>query len=636
MQAMKNIYLYEDPLPLAIPLPKRGYSLEADMLLGWRPKFLKSPILLYYNDDLYIDLFKKSCPIVYQGFRPKDSFGFHSDLTDNSHNSYPFDFSDKSLAAYNFLNKNKATQVEPMGMLKEAPPNSLIFDSKFEGGNLDQVVMTGPYEYDLYMRPDTNTGTHMHWFYFSVTGFSSAQTIKFNIINFSRSSPLFKAGMKPKAFSLLKEERGESCGWEYIGENLTFGSSKINKYLDPFSKKQFFMLCFEFQVIPNDKMWFATTTPYNFSRLWKVIKCMRADDSTYHTSHIKLSTIGKSLSLVDIPMMTITNPHSKLKKKIIIVIGRVHPSETVGSWVMEGFFRFIASRNQDARKLRDKFIFKVIPMCNPDGVIIGNSRTGLSGDDLNRCYLNPSSKFHPEALLIKNLVEKIIESGMKIFMFLDLHGHFCKKGSFMYGPAYPLHDLNYFQTRIVPKLLSERTCIFRYHSSRFIVERSKKSTARMVMWKELGIVNAYTLETSYYGYLDNHRDTKVFLIDDFYILAEKLARTIYEYYIMQKHERRVLKMKAKERQSKKQKAYPRSRDEQPSESAVLEDIESDDSSLETSAFNLDIQGTTFSSKVPAEAIIPLNVIREDHVERNLEEVIQVVYYVDDQARLQRK
>ena len=120
-------------------------------------------------------------------------------------------------------------------------------------------------------------------------------------------------------------------------------------------------------------------------------------------------------------------------------------------------------------------------MCNPDGVIMGNSRTGLSGDDLNRCYLNPSNKLHPEAKLIKDMVEKIVESGTKIYFFIDMHGHFCKKGSFMYGPSYPLHDINYFQTRIIPKLLSERTCIFRYHSSRFIVERSKKSTARMVM-----------------------------------------------------------------------------------------------------------------------------------------------------------
>lgn len=36
----------------------------------------------------------------------------------------------------------------------------LTFDSSFECGNLDRVVMVSPTEYDLYMRPDTNVRTH--------------------------------------------------------------------------------------------------------------------------------------------------------------------------------------------------------------------------------------------------------------------------------------------------------------------------------------------------------------------------------------------------------------------------------------------------------------------------------------------
>ena len=36
----------------------------------------------------------------------------------------------------------------------------LQFDAMFESGNLDRVVMVSPLEYDLYMRPDTNTRGH--------------------------------------------------------------------------------------------------------------------------------------------------------------------------------------------------------------------------------------------------------------------------------------------------------------------------------------------------------------------------------------------------------------------------------------------------------------------------------------------
>jgi len=38
--------------------------------------------------------------------------------------------------------------------------NELQFDSFFEGGNLDRVNKIQPFEYDLYMRADTNTTGH--------------------------------------------------------------------------------------------------------------------------------------------------------------------------------------------------------------------------------------------------------------------------------------------------------------------------------------------------------------------------------------------------------------------------------------------------------------------------------------------
>ena len=51
---------------------------------------------------------------------------------------------------------------------------------------------------------------------------------------------------------------------------------------------------------------------------------------------------------------------------------------------MEGFLEFIVSNDKDAKTLRDKFVFKIVPMLNPDGVIVGNYRCSLTGVDLNR------------------------------------------------------------------------------------------------------------------------------------------------------------------------------------------------------------------------------------------------------------
>ena len=53
--------------------------------------------------------------------------------------------------------------------------------------------------------------------------------------------------------------------------------------------------------------------------------------------------------------------------------------------MMKGFLDFITSMDPDAVTLRGHFIFKVIPMLNPDGVIVGNYRCSLGlGNDIDK------------------------------------------------------------------------------------------------------------------------------------------------------------------------------------------------------------------------------------------------------------
>jgi murein tripeptide amidase MpaA len=73
-------------------------------------------------------------------------------------------------------------------------------------------------------------------------------------------------------------------------------------------------------------------------------------------------------------------------------------------------------------------------MLNPDGVIHGNYRTSLSGQDLNRQWKNPDKIVHPEIFYLKKL---ILESEYKKSLYIDIHGHSKKKSSFMYGCITP-------------------------------------------------------------------------------------------------------------------------------------------------------------------------------------------------------
>lgn len=47
--------------------------------------------------------------------------------------------------------------------------NDLVFESRFESGNLAKAVKITPVYYELYLRYDMYTNRHSQWFYFRVT-----------------------------------------------------------------------------------------------------------------------------------------------------------------------------------------------------------------------------------------------------------------------------------------------------------------------------------------------------------------------------------------------------------------------------------------------------------------------------------
>ena len=46
--------------------------------------------------------------------------------------------------------------------------------------------------------------------------------------------------------------------------------------------------------------------------------------------------------------------------------------------------------------LRSMFVFYIVPMLNPDGVVVGNFRTSYSGKDLNRQFNGLNKWIFPE------------------------------------------------------------------------------------------------------------------------------------------------------------------------------------------------------------------------------------------------
>ena len=179
--------------------------------------------------------------------------------------------------------------------------------------------------------------------------------------------------------------------------------------------------------------------------------------------------------------------------------GRVHPGETPASWITKGFVDFITSNVPAARLLRRMFVFKIVPMINPDGVFYGNNRCSLAGVDLNRQWQSPSPHTHPTVYYAKSMI-KHLNTTREVALYLDIHAHSRKGNVFMYGVEEknrPKPTVRLFPAILDKNPFSEQ--LFAFKDCTFNVGKGRESTARVVVARELLVKHSYTVESSYCG-----------------------------------------------------------------------------------------------------------------------------------------
>lgn len=59
---------------------------------------------------------------------------------------------------------------------------------------------------------------------------------------------------------------------------------------------------------------------------------------------------------------------------------------------MTGIIDELTKDTEVGRLLRDKLVFYIFPIFNPDGVARGHYRVDTNGINLNRCYISPNPK----------------------------------------------------------------------------------------------------------------------------------------------------------------------------------------------------------------------------------------------------
>ncbi|KAJ3211694.1 Cytosolic carboxypeptidase 2 [Entophlyctis luteolus] len=274
--------------------------------------------------------------------------------------------------------------VSKVGEICEIP--ALTFESRFECGNLGTAIRCGPSFYELHVRPDLDTSGHTQWYYFQIgrmitmtrdTGQEVAY--RFDIVNLGKPKTLYSSGLRPLMYSkYLMGTAG--IGWHRAGENINYSETKsdvrtLDENCPQDSPSQRYTLSFTVNFpCENDVVYLAHCYPFSYTDLQNDIYELKSDPLRCHI--FRHTILATSVAGNNIDMLTITAPSTSPmelgQRKGIIVSARVHPGETNSSWMMRGLMRFLTGTSEAAQQLRQSFVLKIIPMINPDGVIIGN------------------------------------------------------------------------------------------------------------------------------------------------------------------------------------------------------------------------------------------------------------------------
>ena len=474
------------------------------------------------------------------------------------------------------------TLLRPYYTPRDDADTTLLFESRFEGGNLCRAIQVYEFEYDLVLRPDINTNRHTQWYYFRISNTRAGYSYKLNIINMMKCESLYEQGMKVLAFS-EKQYAENGSGWYHTGDRIAYYQNNIRRP----NGQYYYTLTFTIDADHDfDNIYVAHSYPYSYTELQYYLNALEEDPE--RSRYIRRRLLCETLAGNHCDILTITsfdgNTGAPMKQRRgVVITGRVHPGESNASWMMKGLIDFLVGPSLDARRLRDNFIFKIVPMLNPDGVINGNYRCSLARVDLNRIWNDPCKRRHPTVYHAKEMIRRFIAE-RTVLLYADFHGHSQKKNIFMYGcerrgvsssvaqqsgsgggasgaggggggngsesggnvPVGIGHGKNgsssgngnefggvhpaiarRLHERVFPLLLHQNApTLFSLDDCSFKIQRCKETTARVVVWREFQLCNSFTLEASFAGSSANKRHFTQACLED---MGRALGKTVLQY-----------------------------------------------------------------------------------------------------------
>ncbi|KAH8247677.1 hypothetical protein KR038_007953 [Drosophila bunnanda] len=438
--------------------------------------------------------------------------------------------------------------IRPPGQSGKAKRGHLCFDAAFETGNLGKAELVGEFEYDLFLRPDTCNPRFRFWFNFTVDNVKQDQRVLFNIVNISKSRNLFASGLTPLVKSSSRPK------WQRLPKRQVF-------FYRSAMHQGHYVLSFAFIFDKEEDVYqFCLAWPYSYSRLQSylnVIDARQGADRRFTRCVLIKSLQNRNVDLLTIDHVThkqrSTNRLDRSFIRVIVILCRSHSSEAPASHVCQGLIEFLVGNHPIAGVLRDNFVFKIVPMVNPDGVFLGNNRCNLMGQDMNRNWHIGSEFTQPELHAVKGMLKELDNSDTyQIDFVIDLHANSSMHGCFIYGNTY--EDVYRYERHLVfPRLFASNAPDYVADHTMFNADERKAGSIRRFSCERLSdTVNAYTLEVSMAGhYLKDGKTISLYnedgceydcwiRLESFpnqypfpwadYRVGRNLARTLLQYY----------------------------------------------------------------------------------------------------------
>ena len=266
---------------------------------------------------------------------------------------------------------------------------ALHISTHFDSGSIDVVSLSDHRNIELNIRAD-NASEFAQWFHFALHG-AAGLSVTLRFLNAG-------ACAYPKGWEGYQVVAShDRQNWFRIAT--TFDGKVMTAHAAP----------------TGDCIYFAYFEPYSYELHLDLLA------SAAQSPHVAQERLGSTLDGRDLGLLRITDANASpplLQKKIVWVIARQHPGETMAEWFVEGLLeRLLDGDDAVSRVLLQRCIFYVVPNMNPDGAVRGNLRTNASGANLNREWAAPTMERSPEVFLVR---QRMLETGVDLN--LDVHG----------------------------------------------------------------------------------------------------------------------------------------------------------------------------------------------------------------------